>query len=311
VDEIHGGSAILARHRQGEDVMLIAPRSGAPARHSGNAFPSNTLLVLLAAVALLCPSASQAQTAADSSVTLLWTATGDDGNVGTASYYDIRYQTAGIASADTATWWSAATRVLPVPTPRPPGSTDSVLVRGLTPLTTYYFMIRVGDEVPNWSGFSNLAVRTTSSTDVTAPRAIADLAVTTTTGTSISLRWTAPGDDGGTGTAASYDIRYSTSAITSTNWGSAVSVSGEPAPTIAGTQQTFTITGLNPSRTYYVAIRATDDAANVSALSNVPSGTTLDTIPPAPVRDLSMDPDSGTVDPIVSAAQYEVASNAR
>src|SRR6266850_7225654 len=71
------------------------------------------------------------------------------------------------------------------------------------------------------------------------------------------------------------------------------------------------ITGLNPSRTYYVAIRATDDAANVSALSNVPSGTTLDTIPPAPVRDLSMDPDSGTVDPIVSAAQYEVASNAR
>ena len=87
-------------------------------------------------------------------------------------------------------------------------------------------------------------------------------------------------------------------------------MTGEPAPAVAGTQQTFTVTGLNPSRTYYVAIRATDEASNLAALSNVPSGTTLDTIPPAPVRDLSLDPDSGTVDPIVSSAEYVVASNA-
>jgi hypothetical protein len=267
-------------------------------------------MFLVAAVALFCPCASQAQTAADSSVTLLWTATGDDGMVGNASYYDIRYRTTGIANADTATWWSAATKVLPMPTPRAPGSTDSMVVRGLLPLTTYYFLIRVADEVPNWSGYSNLAVRATSGTDVTAPRAITDLAVTSTTGTSMSLRWTAPGDDGGTGTATSYDVRYSTSAITSANWASAVPATGEPAPAVAGTQQTFTVTGLNPSRTYYVAIRASDEIPNLSALSNVPSGTTLDTIPPAPVRDLSLDPDSGTVDPIVSSAEYEVA-NAR
>ena len=288
--------------------MLIAPR-GAHARHSGN--PSTrALLLLLAAVALFCPCASLAQTAADSSATLAWTAPGDDGNSGTATYYDLRYRTVGIAGTDTASWWGAATRVTGMPVPRAPGSTDTVRVGGLMPLTTYYFLIRTADEVPNWSGYSNLAVKTTSGTDVTAPRAITDLAVTGTTGTSMSLRWTAPGDDGGTGTAASYDVRYSTSAITSANWGSAVQATGEPAPVAAGTQQTFTITGLNPSRTYYVAIRATDDASNLSALSNVPSGTTLDTIPPAPVRDLSLDPDSGTIDPIVSAAEYEVASNA-
>jgi len=290
--------------------MLIAPRAGTHTRHSGN-LPPRTLLFLLAAVALFCPCASLAQTAADSSVTLLWTATGDDGNVGNASYYDIRYKIVGIASADTATWWSTATKVLPMPTPHAPGTPDSMLVRGLLPLTTYYFIIRVADEVPNWSGYSNLAVRTTSGSDVTAPRAVTDLAVTATTGTSMSLRWTAPGDDGGTGTAASYDIRYSTSAITSANWGTAVQATGEPAPAVAGTQQTFTITGLNPSRTYYVAIRASDEMPNVSALSNVPSGTTLDTIPPAPVHDLSLDPDSGTIDPVVSAAEYVVASNAR
>ena len=181
---------------------------------------------LLAAVALFCPCASQAQTAADSSVTLLWTASGDDGNVGTATSYQIRYRTVGIAATDTASWWGSATNVPGVPVPHPAGTTDSMVVRGLTPLTTYYFLIRVADEVPNWSGYSNLAVRTTSGADVTAPRAITDLAVTGTTGTSMSLRWTAPGDDGGTGTATSYDIRYSTSAITAANWGSAVTVTG-------------------------------------------------------------------------------------
>jgi len=290
--------------------MLIAPHRGAPARHFWNAPAPHALMSLLAAVALFCPCASQAQTAADSSVTLLWTASGDDGNVGTATSYQIRYRTVGIAATDTASWWGSATNVPGVPVPHIAGTTDSMVVRGLTPLTTYYFLIRVADEVPNWSGYSNLAVRTTSGADVTAPRAITDLAVTGTTGTSMSLRWTAPGDDGGTGTATSYDIRYSTSAITAANWGSAVTVTGEPAPAVAGTQQTFTVTGLNPSRTYYVAIRATDEASNLAALSNVPSGTTLDTIPPAPVRDLSLDPDSGTVDPIVSSAEYVVASNA-
>ena len=294
--------------------MLIAPRFRAASRAhpSGNAPAPRALVALLAAVALLAPCASFAQTAADSSVTLLWTASGDDGTVGTASYYDIRYRTVGIAGTDTSSWWGAATRVTDLPTPRASGSTDSVRVRGLTPLTTYYFMIRVGDEIPNWSGFSNLAVHaTTGSGDATPPGAIVDLTVTGATGTSMSIRWSAPGDDGASGTAASYDVRYSTSAITGANWGSATQASGEPAPQAAGTQQTFTISGLTPGRTYYVAIRAADEAANVSALSNVPTGSTLDTVAPAPVRDLSLDPDSGTVDPMVAAAGYEVASDAR
>ena len=118
----------------------------------------------------------------------------------------------------------------------------------------------------------------------------------------MSLRWTAPGDDGTSGTAQSYDVRYSTSAITTANWGSATQATGEPTTAAAGTQQTFTVTGLTSGRTYYVAIRATDSSGNVSGISNVPSGTTLDTVAPAPVRDLSLDPDSGVLDPIVVAA---------
>jgi hypothetical protein len=160
-------------------------------------------------------------------------------------------------------------------------------VRGLTPLTTYYFIVRAADEVPNWSAYSNLASKTTSG-DVTAPAAITTLAITATTGSSLALRWNAPGNNGSTGTATSYDIRYSTSPITTSNWTSATQASGEPAPAVAGTQQTYTLTGLAGSQAYYVAIKASDGSGNVGALSNVVNGTTTDTVAPAAVRDLSM-----------------------
>jgi len=294
--------------------MPITPhiRAVSRSRNSDRAASRALLVALLAALgSLLSAPAARSQTSADSSLALQWTATGDDGTTGTATTYDLRYRTVGITGTDTLSWWNAATPATGLPAPRASGATDSVRVRGLTPLTTYYFLLRVADEVPNWSTYSNLASRSTSG-DQTAPAAVADLTVTGTTGTSMSIRWTAPGDDGTSGTAASYDVRYSASAITSANWGSATQASGEPAPAVAGTQQSFTINGLTSARTYYVAIRATDNAGNVSALSNVPTGTTLDTIAPAPVRDLSLDPDSGTVDPLVAAAtKLEVASDAR
>src|SRR5258706_376503 len=97
-----------------------------------------------------------------------------------------------------------------------------------------------------------------------------------TTPTSVQLEWTTPGDDGLTGTAPSYDIRYSTSPITAGNWNSATQATGEPVPTSAGTTQSFTLTGLTRQTTYYVAMMVTDDGGNVSALSNVPSFTTPD-----------------------------------
>ncbi|MGE5176388.1 MAG: fibronectin type III domain-containing protein [Hyphomicrobiales bacterium] len=235
---------------------------------------------------LTAPRAASAQTSSDSTVVLLWTAPGDDGNVGRASSYDIRYRTVNITGTDTLTWWNGATQVTGEPSPGVAGTTDSMRVAGLTPLTTYYFMIRAADEVPNWSGFSNLASKTTGG-DTTPPSAVNDLAVTGTSGNSISVRWTAPGDDGNVGTATTYDIRYSTSSITNGNWSSATQATGEPAPLAAGTQQTFTLTGLNGSQTYYIAIRTIDDRGNVSTLSNVVNGTTGDTVAPAPIRDLS------------------------
>jgi hypothetical protein len=297
----------------GERTMPITPRTARfRPRSTRRSSAARFLLSFLVTVgALLFPYVAAAQTSADSTVTVLWTATGDDGATGTATAYDLRYRSVGITGTDTLSWWNAATRVTGLPAPHASGATDSMLVRGLTPFTTYYFVLRVADEVPNWSGYSNVAIKTTSG-DQTPPSAVADLTVTGTTGTSMSLRWTAPGDDGAVGTAAFYDVRYSTSPINTSNWGSASLATGEPTPAAAGTLQTLTINGLTPSRTYYVAIRATDGSGNVSGLSNVPTGTTPDTVAPAPVHDLSLDPDSGVMDPLVSSALgLEVASDAR
>ena len=225
--------------------MPITPRSDVFRSNQTLIRAARYLLVALLATmgSLVVTQSVSAQTTADSTITLLWTASGDDGTVGTAARYDLRYRAVGITGTDTTSWWNAATPVTGLPTPRAPGSTDSVRVSGFSPLTTYYFVLRVGDEVPNWSGFSNVSVHTTSG-DLTAPAAVTDLAITATTGTSASIRWTAPGDDGATGTATSYDVRYSNSAITTANWGSATQASGEPVPAVAGTQQTLTISGL-------------------------------------------------------------------
>ena len=107
--------------------------------------------------------------------------------------------------------------------------------------------------------------------DSTAPDAVADLAAGNVTGTSVDLTWTAPGDDGATGTATTYDVRYSTSTITEGNWASATQATGEPSPQVAGSSESFTVTGLSPSTTYFFAIKTSDEVPNESAISNVPS----------------------------------------
>jgi Tfp pilus assembly protein PilV len=109
------------------------------------------------------------------------------------------------------------------------------------------------------------------SNDVTAPATISDLALSGATETSIDLDWTAPGDDGSSGTATSYDVRYSTSLITEANWSSAIQATGEPAPSAAGSSESMTVSGLSGGTTYYFAMKTSDDAGNISSISNVPS----------------------------------------
>ena len=120
-------------------------------------------------------------------------------------------------------------------------------------------------------------------TDTTAPSAVNNLNVSGTTTSTVTLSWSASGDDGISGTAASYDIRYNTQIITDSNWDTSTQISIEPMPSSAGTTESMTVSGLTSGRIYYFAMKASDEVPNTSVLSNVASGTTAtvpDTTPP-------------------------------
>ncbi len=211
------------------------------------------------------------------SLTLTWTAPGDDGVMGTAASYDIRYSTSEISEAT----WDSAAPVAGVPAPAASGTPQSIVVGGLTMGTTYYFAIKTSDEVPNTSLLSNVAEGLTAVPDTFPPAAVTDLVADTPSADSLTLTWTAPGDDGNVGTASAYDIRYAATPITDDNWDAAAQVAGEPSPTPAGTIQSIVVTGLTPSTTWYFALKSIDEVPNVSPLSNVAVGTTA---PPDPVE---------------------------
>lgn len=102
----------------------------------------------------------------------------------------------------------------------------------------------------------------------TPPEPITDLDFAGTWGAGISLRWTAPFDDGATGDAATYDIRYATTEDSLTSHFSSCRQYSGVAPAESGVLQTHAFTGL-PTSLIYLAIRSKDSANNLSALSNV------------------------------------------
>ncbi|QRN99607.1 lamin tail domain-containing protein [Archangium violaceum] len=102
-------------------------------------------------------------------------------------------------------------------------------------------------------------------TDDAAP-SVAPLTVVSTTSTQVKLSWLPVGDDGAAGTATSYDLRYSTSAITAESFESLTDRVSTGAPQAPGSPdpETATVTGLSPSTTYYFALKVRDDAGNSS-----------------------------------------------
>ncbi|MFH1451449.1 MAG: fibronectin type III domain-containing protein [bacterium] len=115
--------------------------------------------------------------------------------------------------------------------------------------------------------------------DTISPAQITDLSLSNPLINSIDLSWTAPGDDGGSGTAFMYDVRYSIAPITDINWDIASQAIGEPLPSLAGSSETMTVSGLNPGTTYHFAIKAFDEENNESSFSSVPSLATLPSVP--------------------------------
>ncbi|HET9950526.1 MAG TPA: hypothetical protein VFS09_01900 [Candidatus Eisenbacteria bacterium] len=112
-----------------------------------------------------------------------------------------------------------------------------------------------------------------------------------TTGVSATLLWTAPGDDGLSGRATRYDIRYSPNAISGTDtlswWNGAtvVNTSGK-VPVASGQLDSMVVTGLTSGVRYYAIVRTADEVPNWSPYSNVAVIDLRDVLPPARIADL-------------------------
>jgi len=148
--------------------------------------------------------------------------------------------------------------------------------------------------LPN--GTSNFAWRTlslcaTNGTlgDVVAPGTVTDLAaVPGAFPGEIRLTWTAPGDDGATGTASGYVIKVAHSAISDLSFDAVADLDrwiGEPLPAAGATPETLLVFGLDPDSTWYFALKAQDEVPNTSAISNSPGS--------APLGGALLDPDLG------------------
>ena len=84
----------------------------------------------------------------------------------------------------------------------------------------------------------------------------------------MELEWTAPGNDGSSGRAHLYDIRYSHEPMKETEYLPYLVVPDIPEPIQGGQTQSLELDWLGPG-THYFAIVTYDDVYNQSRLSNV------------------------------------------
>lgn len=117
----------------------------------------------------------------DEGVVLAWTAPGDDGTNGRAQAYEIRQRPGNVGFN-----WDDALPLAGAPLPGAAGVTDSAIVTGLQPDTSYLLALRTIDAAGNVSGTSNAVFfRTTSSLRILAPAAGDGYC----NGDSIIIRW--------------------------------------------------------------------------------------------------------------------------
>ncbi|MBM9502988.1 glycoside hydrolase family 6 protein [Actinacidiphila acididurans] len=166
-----------------------------------------------------------------SSVSLTWSASTD--NVGVTGYNVYRGSTL-VGSATTTSF------------------TDT----GLSASTAYSYTVKAKDAAGNLSAASSAVSATTQAGtggDTTPPSAPANLAVSGTTSSSVSLTWSASTDNVG---VTGYNVYRGSTLV-----GSATTTS-------------FTDTGLSASTAYSYTVKAKDAAGNLSAASSAVSATT-------------------------------------
>jgi cephalosporin-C deacetylase len=103
--------------------------------------------------------------------------------------------------------------------------------------------------------------------DTIKPEAVKSLKNTLSGKNSLNFAFLATGDDLDTGTAYAYDIRFSTQALDESNFETAPKAEFTIYPLKAGEPQTYVLKYLSPGTTYFLGIRAMDEAGNKGPLA--------------------------------------------
>ncbi|GII91471.1 glycosyl hydrolase family 18 protein [Sinosporangium siamense] len=140
--------------------------------------------------------------------------------------------------------------------------TTTATVTGLNASTSYTFTVSARDTSDNESAQSSALTTRTEPPDIVVPSTPANLRVTGTSGSTISLAWNASTDN--SGQIKDYRVYEGTTIVA----------------TVAGTSTITTITGLQPNSPHTYTVTARDDANNESAKSSPVTGTTG---PPDPI----------------------------
>lgn len=104
---------------------------------------------------------------------LTWTAAGDDGILGWAAGYDLRYAESPPVDSNEASLdaWFAEAVPVDAGTPLAPGQIQSLAASSLVPGRSYYWVLRTIDNVGNASALSNVAVATLAGAEAPAKEA--------------------------------------------------------------------------------------------------------------------------------------------
>ncbi|MCA9755465.1 MAG: hypothetical protein KDA27_06665 [Candidatus Eisenbacteria bacterium] len=203
-------------------------------------------------------------TRTDSTLTLLWTSPGDDGEEGIAWLYDVRRSPEPIDSDS----WDQATPIHGEPGPSPAGRTQLFILRELDGGERVFFALRTEDEWGNVSELSNVVEA--EPLDRTSPGRVTDLAAAAVGPLTVRLTWTATGDDGETGTASGYVLRYAEYELDASNFSSGTLVDAAPIPAESGSPESFEVEvedGGGP-RTVWFALQVWDEVSHKGPVSN-------------------------------------------
>ncbi len=148
----------------------------------------------------------------------------------------------------------------------------------LTPLQTKIKLLQAVDPIPALEGVVltggrlNLH-RALLAGDTIPPGPVSDFAIQQIADDLVILTWTAAGDDGEEGLASAYDIRCATYPIDEENFDEAPEADGDYATSLPGDNFRLRVDNLVCGQRYYFAIKAIDDAGNVSTLNTVSAET--------------------------------------